>query len=53
MSDLNKDILVSGLFVTGLFGFVSGAYIVSSALLATTVVVNGLRGGVKTAKIEG
>jgi len=43
MSDLNKDILVSGLFVTGAFGFLSGAYIVSSAILASVVVVNSLR----------
>jgi len=50
MNDLNKDIVVSGLFVTGLFGFVSGAYIVSSALLATIAVVNSLDGSLE--KVE-
>ena len=42
MTDLNKDIVVSGLFLTGLFGFVSGAFIVSSAVFATVAVVTQL-----------
>ncbi len=42
MNDLNKDILVSGLFVTGLFGFVSGAYIVSSTVLAAATIFNSI-----------
>lgn len=50
MNDLNKDILVSGLFVVGLFGFVSGAYIVSSALLASITLVNGLRNEIESSK---
>lgn len=51
MNDLNKDIVLSGLFVTGLFGFVSGAYIVSSALIATIAVVKGVE-GIRTQKIK-
>jgi hypothetical protein len=42
MSELKKDIFISGLFMGGIFGFVSGAYVVSSALFVTVAVVNNL-----------
>jgi len=42
MTDLQKDILVGLLFTTGLFGFISGAFIVSAALFATSAVFSNI-----------
>lgn len=42
MTELDKDIVVSGLFLGGIFGFVSGAYVVSSALFGVVAVLNNL-----------
>lgn len=50
MTDLNKDIFVSGLFMGGIFGFVSGAYVISSALFATVAVINNLHYSLKATK---
>ena len=36
MTDYQKDILVGALFVSGIFGFISGAFIISAALFAGT-----------------
>lgn len=40
MTDLQKDILVSLLFITGLFGFVSDAFIISTVVFATVTIVS-------------
>ncbi len=40
MTELNKDIFISGLFLAGIFGFVSGAFVVSSVLFVTIAVIN-------------
>ncbi len=40
MTELNKDIFISGLFLAGIFGFVSGAYVMSSVLFVTIAVIN-------------
>lgn len=42
MNDLQKDILNGLLFITGLIGFISGEFIISSALFATTAVVSNV-----------
>ncbi len=42
MTELNKDIFISALFMGGIFGFVSGAFVASSALFVTVAVINNL-----------
>ncbi len=42
MSDLNKDIFVGGLFLGGIYGFLSGAFVIASALFATVAVINNV-----------
>jgi hypothetical protein len=42
MNDLNKDIFVGGLFLGGIFSFVSGTFVVASALFATVAVFNNV-----------
>ncbi len=42
MSDLSKDVLIGAMFVTGLLGFVSGEFIISSALFATATIASNI-----------
>ena len=42
MNDLYKDILIGVVFVTGLVGFISGEFIVSSTLFATAAVASNI-----------
>ncbi len=42
MSDFYKDILTGVVFITGLFGFISGEFIISSALFATAAVASNI-----------
>lgn len=42
MKDFYKDILVGLVFVTGLLGFVSGEFIISSTLFATAAVASNV-----------
>lgn len=42
MSDFYKDILTGTVFITGLLGFVSGEYIISSALFATAAIASNV-----------
>ena len=42
MSDLYKDVLIGAVFVTGLLGFVSGEFIISSTLFATAAVASNV-----------
>ena len=49
MKDLYKDILTGLVFMTGLLGFLSGEFIISSTLFAASAIasnvnVNGKRG---------
>ena len=51
MSDFYKDVLTGAMFVTGLLGFVSGEFIISSALFASATIassMNANRGNEKT-----
>ncbi len=40
MSELKKDLIVGGLFIGGISGFISGAFVLSSALFASIAVIN-------------
>jgi len=42
MSDLYKDILTGTVFITGLLGFLSGEFIISSALFATAAIASNI-----------
>ncbi|WP_333875084.1 hypothetical protein [Methylobacter sp.] len=42
MSDLYKDILTGTVFITGLLGFISGEFIISSALFATAAIASNI-----------
>ena len=42
MTDFQKDILVGLLFVTGLFGFISGAFIVSAVVFAASAMFSNI-----------
>lgn len=42
MSDFYKDILTGIIFLTGLLGFVSGEYIISSTLFATAAIASNV-----------
>ena len=47
MNDFYKDILIGMLFITGLLGFVSGEFIISSLLFATAAVASNVNLNVK------
>lgn len=36
MNDLNKDILVGSLFIAGIWSFISGLFVISTVLFATS-----------------
>ncbi|MDP3876047.1 MAG: hypothetical protein Q8Q50_03610 [Methylobacter sp.] len=42
MSDFHKDILTGTVFVTGLLGFISGEFIISSTLFASAAIVSNV-----------
>ncbi|MBT9099985.1 hypothetical protein [Methylovulum psychrotolerans] len=42
MNDFYKDIVIGIVFATGLLGFVSGEFIISSALFATAAVASNV-----------
>ena len=42
MTDLQKDILVGLLFITGLYGFISGAFIVSATAFAASAIISNI-----------
>ena len=42
MTHLQKDILVGLLFIIGIFGFISGAFIVSAAVFATSAIFSNI-----------
>jgi hypothetical protein len=42
MSDFYKDIAVGTVFITGLLGFVSGDFILSSTLFATAAIASNV-----------
>jgi CheY-specific phosphatase CheX len=42
MSNLNKDILIGILFLTGLVGFISGEFIISSTLFLVAAIASNI-----------
>lgn len=42
MTDLHKDIIVGLLFITGLYGFISGAFILSAAVFAVSAIFSNI-----------
>jgi len=51
MNDLYKDILTGLVFIVGLFGFVSGEFIISSALFAIAAIASNVNMNRKRGKI--
>jgi CheY-specific phosphatase CheX len=55
MNDLYKDILTGAIFITGLLGFISGEFIISSTLFASAAIastVNMNRKRVKSGQLS-
>jgi hypothetical protein len=52
MNELYKDVLVGVIFATGLLGFISGEFIISSALFATAAVASNVNLNSKREKAE-
>lgn len=50
MSDFYKDVLTGIVFVTGVLGFVSGEFIISSTLFATAAIASNVNLNRKRAK---
>lgn len=42
MNELYKDILIAAVFVTGILGFISGEFIISSALFAAAAIASNI-----------
>ena len=42
MNEFYKDILIGTVFITGLLGFVSGEFIISSTLFATAAIASNV-----------
>ncbi|SMG64851.1 secreted protein [methanotrophic bacterial endosymbiont of Bathymodiolus sp.] len=42
MTNLNKDITTATLFIAGLWGFISGQFIISTVLFASTTVLSNI-----------
>lgn len=49
MTDLQKDILAGLLFITGIFSFFSGAFIVSATVFAATAILSNVH---QTARLQ-
>jgi len=50
MNDLYKDILTGLVFIVGLFGFMSGEFIISSTLFATAAIAGNINTSRKRGK---
>ena len=42
MNNLYKDVMIGAVFVTGLIGFLSGEFIISSTLFATAAIASNV-----------
>ena len=52
MTDLQKDFLTGAIFLTGIVGFISGEFIISSTLFASAAIASSLNAGKKSTKAE-
>ena len=50
MNDFQKDILTGTVFIIGLLGFISGEFIISSALFASAAIASNVNANSKRAK---
>jgi len=50
MNDISKDIAIAVLVIIALVGFISGEFIISSALFAVTTIVSNLKVNRKRAR---
>ncbi len=44
MTDLNRDILIGSLFVSGILSFLSGLFVISTVLFAVTSMFSNMSG---------
>ncbi|MFI3185839.1 MAG: hypothetical protein QX198_07640 [Methylococcaceae bacterium] len=42
MTDLRRDILIGLMFIVGIFGFISGEFIVSTIMFATAAIFSNI-----------
>lgn len=42
MNDLQRDILIGLMFVTGIFGFISGEFVVSTVVFASAAIYSNI-----------
>lgn len=42
MTDLKRDILIGLMFVVGIFGFISGEFIISTIMFATAAILSNI-----------
>ena len=52
MSQLSKDILIGILFITGLVGFISGEFIISSTLFLASAIASNVKVNRKRTKAD-
>ena len=52
MRQLSKDILIGILFITGLVGFISGEFIISSTLFASAAIASNVNLNRKRSKVS-
>lgn len=50
MTDLHKDIITGIMFITGIFGFISGEFIISSTIFASAAIASNINISRKLAK---
>ncbi len=50
--DMTKDTIMSILFIAGIFGFISGEFILSTLLFATAAISSNIASGSKRSKIS-
>ncbi|MDO9270774.1 MAG: hypothetical protein Q7T96_16850 [Methylobacter sp.] len=52
MNDFYKDIIIGTIFVIGLLGFISGEFIISSALFASAAIASNVKTNGKRSKTD-
>ncbi len=52
MNDFQKDILTGTVFITGLLGFISGEFIISSTLFASAAIASNVNLNLKRGKVK-
>ena len=52
MSNLTKDILIAALFLVGITGFISGEFIISSAIFAAVAIASNIKTNNSDKKVD-